>query len=172
MNKFFFAFLLLVSFAMPVAIAEEVAATPAEAPAAVVEKSLYERLGGAPAVTAVVDAFVNKAAGNPAVNFTRQGQPRTWDATPENVEKLKKHLTQFISIATGATDVVYEGKDMKTAHEGMKITNAEFDALAGDLASTLDSFNVPEKEKNELMAIAGSTRGTIVEAPVEEVVEA
>ena len=128
------------------------------------EKSLFERLGGEAAITAVVDDFVGRAAVNPAVNFTRQGQPRTWDANPENVTKLKKRLVQFISIATGAPDVTYEGKDMTEAHKGMKITNAEFDALAGDLAATLDTFKVPEKEKNELLKIAGSTRAAIVEA--------
>ncbi len=127
------------------------------------EKPLFDRLGGEAAITAVVDKFVNRAAANPAVNFTRQGQPRTWDANSENVVILKKRLVQFISIATGAQDVTYEGKDMVEAHKGMKIANAEFDALAGDLAATLDEFNVPEKEKNELMNIAGSTRGSIVE---------
>ena len=136
----------------------------AEAPATTPEKSLYERLGGQAAISAVVDDFVPRAAANPAVNFTRQGQPRTWDATPENVEKLKKHLVQFVSMATGATDVVYEGRDMVAAHEGLKITDAEFDALAADLGASCDRLGVPAKEKDELLAVAGSTRGSIVQA--------
>ena len=131
-----------------------------EAPA---EKTLFERLGGQPAVEAVIGEFVARAAADPKVNFIRTGQPRTFDPTPENLEKLKKHLVQFVSVATGAQDVVYEGQDMKTAHEGMKITNAEFDAIAADLIGALDKFNVPEKEKSELMAIVGTTRGQIVE---------
>ncbi len=131
------------------------------------DKSLYERLGGEPAITAVVDEFVARAAANPDVNFTRQGQPRVWEATPENMAALKKHLVQFISVAAGATDTVYEGRDMKTSHEGMKITNAEFDALAGDLIAALDKFNVPEKEKNELLSIVGTTRAQIVEVEEE-----
>jgi hemoglobin len=128
------------------------------------EKSLYERLGGQAAISAVVDDFVPRAAANPAVNFTRQGQPRTWEATPENVDKLKKHLVQFVSVATGAKDVTYEGRDMVTAHEGLKITGAEFDALAADLAASCDKLGVPAKEKEELLAVAGSTRGSIVQA--------
>ena len=59
-------------------------------------KSLYDRLGGDKAITAVVSDFVDRAAGDPAVNFTRKGHPNQWDATPENVAKLKKHLTQFV----------------------------------------------------------------------------
>lgn len=136
----------------------------AETSTAMTEKSLYERLGGQAAITAVVNDFVPRAASNPAVNFTRQGQPRTWEATPENVEKLKRHLVQFVSIATGATDVVYGGRDMVAAHEGLKITDAEFDALAADLAASCDALGVPAKEKAELLAVAGSTRGSVVQA--------
>lgn len=127
------------------------------------QKSLFERLGGEPAVTAVVDDFVNRAAADPAVNFTRKGEGREWEATPENVATLKKHLTQFICVATGATDMTYEGKDMVITHAGMKITNAQFDAIAGDLKATLDKFNVPAQEQKELLDIVGTTRGQIVE---------
>ena len=52
---------------------------------------------------------------------------------------------------------------MKTAHVGMKITAAEFGAIAGDLSATLDKFKVPKPEKDELMAIAASTQKDIVE---------
>ncbi len=128
-----------------------------------VEKSLFERLGGEPAIKAVVDDFVTRAAANPAVNFTRQGQPRTWKSNPQSVERLKKHLTQFICVATGSLDIIYEGQDMVTAHKGMKITHAEFDALAQDLKASLNQFNVPEREQNELLAIVGTTRPSIVE---------
>lgn len=126
------------------------------------EKSLYERLGGEPALTAVVDDFVARTASNPKVNFTRKGTPQEWPATPENVAKLKRRLVTFIAEATGGPKK-YDGKDMKSAHAGMQISNAEFDALAGDLAASLDKFKVPAKEKGELMAIAASTRGAMVE---------
>ena len=126
------------------------------------EKSLYERLGGEPALTAVVDDFVARTASNPKVNFTRKGTPQEWDANPENVKKLKRRLVTFIAEATGGPKK-YDGKDMKSAHAGMQITSAEFDALAADLAASLDKFKVPAKEKGELMAIAASTKGAMVE---------
>jgi len=125
--------------------------------------TLYERLGGEAGIMAVVDEFVALGAANPKVNFTRKGTDKEWPATPENVDKLKEHLIQFISVATGATDVIYEGRDMLTVHEGMKISNAEFDALALDLKAALGKFNVPDEEQNELLNIVGSIRGQIVE---------
>jgi hemoglobin len=148
--------MLLVAFQItPVSFAEENPATE--------EKTLYERLGGEPAIKAVIDEFVTLGAADPKVNFVRKGTDKEWQPTPEDLDTLKKHLVQFVSVASGATDVTYEGRDMKSVHEGMKISNVEFDALAGDLKAALDKFNVPEKEQNELLTIVGTTRGQIVE---------
>ena len=122
------------------------------------EKSLYERLGGEAAITAVVDDFTARAAADPKVNFLRDGKYAKVD-----VAKLKQHLVNMVGSATGGPQK-YTGRDMKTVHKGMAITNAEFDALAADLVASLDKFKVPEKEKGELLKIVGSTRGDIVEA--------
>src|SRR5262245_38978531 len=66
--------------------------------AVVAERTLYDRLGGEKAVTAVVDDFVARAAKNPKVNFTRKGTDAEWEASQENVARLKKHLVQFVSL--------------------------------------------------------------------------
>lgn len=124
-------------------------------------KSLYERLGGEPAITAVVEDFVARTAGNPKVNFFRKGTPAEWKPSDAEVAMLKKHLVTFIAMATGGPQR-YQGRTMAASHRGMMITDEEFNALAGDLAASLDKFNVPAKEKAELMAIAGSTRKDIV----------
>jgi hemoglobin len=121
------------------------------------EKSLYERLGGEPAITAVVADFVGRAAADPKVNFFRDGKYKGID-----VPRLKRLLVEFIGKATGGPQK-YTGRDMKQAHTGMKITDAEFDALAADLAASLDKFKVPAKEKKELLTIVGTTRKDIVE---------
>ncbi len=137
--------------------------TAPSVPAPPMEKvaSLYERLGGEAAVKAVVDDFVGRAAGNPKVNFTRKGI-KEWEASEANVAKLKTNLVNLIGALTGGPQK-YTGKDMKSLHAGMKITTAEFGALAGDLKATLDKFKVPAKEQAELMKIVGSTQGDIVE---------
>ena len=126
-------------------------------------KSLYQRLGGEPAITAVVEDFVNNAAGDPKVNFDRKNppHPRTWNATPENVAKLKRGLVAFISEATGGPKA-YNGASMVEVHRGMEITDAEFNALAGHLKNTLNKLNVPQKEQDELMKVVGSTKPDIV----------
>jgi len=125
-------------------------------------RSLYERLGGEAAIKAVVDDFVGRAAANPKVNFTRKGTSAEWTASAENVARLKARLVQFISMATGGPHK-YEGRAMKPVHAGMGITEAEFGALAGDLIASLDKFKVPQKEKDELIAIVASTKKDIVE---------
>lgn len=126
-------------------------------------KPLYERLGGETAIRAVVEDFVGRASTNPKVNFLRQGKVDANRFANLDVNQLKERLVEFLSKATGGPDK-YAGRDMKTTHAGMKITEAEFGALAGDLAASLDKFNVPKKEKDELMAIAASTKKDIVEA--------
>ena len=121
-----------------------------------VMSSLYTRLGGRKAISAVVDDFVPRAAANPKVNFFRDGRYKGL-----NVDNLKKHLVDFIASATGGNEK-YSGREMHIAHGGMNITEAEFNALAGDLSASLDKMKVPAKEKAELMAIAGSTKSSIV----------
>ena len=115
-------------------------------------KSLYERLGGKDAIVAVVDDFVGNVAADNRINhfFAKTDIPR-----------LKKNLVDQICQATGGP-CVYTGRDMVTAHSGMGVTNADFDALVGDLVKTLDKFKVPEKEKGELLAILGPMRPQIV----------
>lgn len=137
-----------------------------DVPTAAPAKSLYERLGGEAAVKAVVDDFVARAAADPKVNFTRKGTAAEWQATPENVAHLKKGLVQLIGAVTGGPQK-YEGRSMKDTHRGMRISDAEFNALAADLKATLDKFKVPEKEQGELFRIIESTRKDIVEKPAK-----
>ena len=144
-------------YATPVASTEAVLVEEKPKP-----KSLYDRLGGEAAIKAVIDDFVARAAGNPKVNFTRKGTDMEWEATPENVKRLKKHLVDLVGMVTGGPQK-YEGRSMKETHKGMKITKAEFDALAADLKATLDHFKVPAKEQEELLKIVGSTEKDIVE---------
>ncbi len=109
-----------------------------------------------------MDDFVARAASDPNVNFTRAGTPMAWNATEANVAHLKMGLVNLIGQLTGGPQK-YTGRDMKSVHRGMMITDAQFDALAADLAASLDKFNVPAKEKGELLTIVASTRGDIVE---------
>ncbi len=140
------------------AASDSLAAADTAAPA-----SLYERLGGEPAITAVVDTFVSMAAADAELNFTRQGTANEWEATPASIDTLKTRLVQFVGQATGGPQI-YEGQDMGTVHEGMSISNEEFDRLGGHLLAALDAYSVPAPEQEELMAIVETTRSAIVAA--------
>ncbi len=115
--------------------------------------SLYDRLGGKPAITAVVDDFVGNVATDDRINhfFAHTDIPR-----------LKMLLVEQICAGTGGP-CTYSGRDMKTTHKGMGITDADFNALVGDLVKSLDKFKVPEKEQGELLAILGPMKSQIVE---------
>jgi hemoglobin len=123
------------------------------------ERALWDRLGGEKAVRAVVHDFVLAAAPDPKVNFDRNGK---YKLTADDVKKLEQKLVELVSAVSGGP-LKYSGKSMKEAHEGMKITNDEFDALAFHLIATLKKYNVPQKEIDELVSIVASTRGDIVE---------
>jgi hemoglobin len=117
--------------------------------------SLYDRLGGRAAITAVVDEFVAKVAADNRIN----GRFATTD-----IPKLKRHLVDQVCAASGGP-CVYTGRDMKTTHAGMRLTNADFDALVQDLVAALDKFKVGEQEKQELLALLSPMRKDIVEVP-------
>jgi len=116
-------------------------------------RSLYERLGGKNAITAVIDDFVARCAGDSRINgkFARTDIPR-----------LKASLIDQVCEAAGGP-CTYSGRDMKTTHQGMSVTAGEFDALVADLVATLNKFSVPEAEKNELLGVLGPLRSDIVE---------
>jgi len=76
-------------------------------------------------------------------------------------DKFKQLNTLLVCAATGGP-CTYLGRPMTTSHKGMRVANADFNAVTGHLAATLDKFNVPAAEKNKLLGIIGSLRGQIV----------
>jgi len=117
------------------------------------EKSLYDRLGGKGAITAVVDEFIANVAADSRINHFFQDT---------DIPHLKRMLVDQICEATGGP-CKYTGLDMKNAHKGMGISSADFNALVEDLVKALDKFKVPEKEKGELLAALGGMKSDIVE---------
>jgi len=117
--------------------------------------TLYQRLGEKPAITAVVDDFVGRVAADNRINGKFANA---------NIPRLKMNLVDQICSASGGP-CTYTGRDMKTAHAGMGISDAEFDALVEDLVATLNKFKVGEREKNELLSVLGPMRKDIVERP-------
>lgn len=122
------------------------------------ETSLYERLGGKDAITAVVDDFVARCASDDRINakFARTDIPR-----------LKSMLVDQVCEAAGGP-CTYNGRDMRTTHDGMAVTAGEFDALVADLVATLDQFGVGAAQKDQLLGALAPMRGDIVEVESSE----
>jgi hemoglobin len=120
------------------------------------EKTLCERLGGTPAISAVVDSFAGKVLKDERINkkFAKS-----------DANRLVTNLKGQIGAATKCSGVKYKGKNMKNAHKNMGVTEGEFNALVENLVKTLDEFKVPEKEKGELLALLGPMKKDIVEKP-------
>ena len=118
-------------------------------------RSLYDRLGGRPGITAVIDQFVANVAADRRIN----GRFATTD-----IPNLKGHLVAQVCNATGGP-CMYQGRDMKRTHAGMQISTADFGALVQDLVAALDVFNVPAGETNELLGLLGPMQNDIVEVP-------
>lgn len=121
-------------------------------------KSLWERLGGEEAVGKVVHEFVLAGSADPKVNFFRDGQ---FKLDAEGVTRLERKIVEFLSSVTEGP-LKYTGKDMKAAHAGMKITDEQFNALAGHLVAAMKKFNVPQNEIDDLLAIVAGTKKDIV----------
>ena len=145
---------LILGLALTVAACNTVGSGPAGT--AVAEKSLYDRLGGKTAITAVVDDFVGRVAADTRINGKFANA---------NIPRLKSMLVDQICQASGGP-CTYTGRDMKSTHAGMGVSSSDFDALVGDLVATLNKFKVPEREKNELLGALGPMKGDIVEKPM------
>lgn len=130
------------------------------AAAATTAPSLYERLGGAYPIAVVVDDFIERLL----VNDTLNANPAIKEAR-ERVPKagLKFHVTTLVCQVAGGP-CKYVGRDMKTAHAHLHITDKEWEAMVADFRTTLDKFKVPAAEQAELFTIVGGTKPEIVAA--------
>ncbi len=119
------------------------------------EPSLYKRLGGRDGIALVVDDFVANLVADARVNARFKG------LQPPAVFKLKSNLSDQICDATGGP-CSYLGRDMKTTHKGMKVTDAEWSATVENLSKALDKHRVGAKEKSELLGLLSPMRAEIV----------
>jgi hemoglobin len=120
------------------------------------EKSLYQRIGGYDALAAVVDDFVGRLVTDKQFDRFFAGH------SVDSKKRIRQHILDQFCAATGGP-CIYTGRDMKTSHTGLGITEAEWDAAAKHLVASLDKFKVPEKEKGEVLAFVVTLKKDIVE---------
>jgi len=121
------------------------------------KKSIYERLGGYDAIAAVVGDLLPRLRGDPQLAHFWQHR------SEDNLNRSKQLLIDFLCSSAGGP-VYYAGRDMKTSHKGMKISEPNWTAFMGHLHSTLEFFRVAQAERDELVAFVQSTKLDMVEA--------
>jgi hemoglobin len=125
------------------------------------ETPLYDRLGGVYAIASVVDDFIERLLvndilnANPAIKEARDRVPKAG---------LKYRVTELVCQVTGGPQK-YTGRSMKDSHKHLNITEKEWDAMVTEFKVTLNKFEVPAKEQEELIAIVATTKPDIVMAP-------
>ena len=121
------------------------------------EKTLYERLGGYDAISAVTNDLMPRLKADSQL-------ARFWQHRGEDgVKRETQLLIDFLCSSAGGP-LYYTGRDMKTLHKGMRISESDWSAFLGHLNATLDAFQVPQAERDEVVAFVQSTKPDIVEA--------
>ncbi len=118
-------------------------------------ETLYKRLGGYDAIAAVVDDFIGRLVADKQLGRFFTG------ASADSKKRIRQLVVDQICAATGGP-CIYIGRSMKASHEGLGISESDWQAAVGHLVATLDKFKVPQKEKDELLAIASSLKPEIV----------
>ncbi len=122
------------------------------------EKTLYQRLGGYDSIVAVVKDFLPRMFADPKLR-------RYWDNRgKDGIAREEQLLIDFLAHNSGGP-AYYTGREMKLSHEGMKIDSKDYDLLVNHLTDTLVKFNLPEKEKTEVLNFINSFRPDIIEIP-------
>jgi hemoglobin len=119
--------------------------------------TLYQRLGGYDAICAVANDLLPRLQADPQL-------ARFWQHRGEDgLRREKQLLIDFLCSRAGGP-LYYTGRDMKTSHKGMKISESDWSAFLGHVTATLESFKVPQAERDQVIAFVQSTKADIVEA--------
>ena len=134
------------------------ATSVAQQPAVATKPPLYERLGGLKGISLVVDDFIDRLVANktlnknPAIDAGLKSAPAPY---------LKVQVAQLVCEVAGGP-CKYAGKDMKSSHAHLNISEKEWDVMAGEFKKSLNKFKVPAAQQNELFEIVGKTKPDIV----------
>ena len=117
--------------------------------------TIYDEIGGAPAVTVVVDAFYERLIADPDLMAYFQGH---------DMSRLKAHQRALVTVALGGTSEQYNGRMMQPAHAGMAITNEAFDKVLDHLLAVLTGAGVSPVTSAKILAILQPLRTDVVES--------
>jgi hemoglobin len=116
--------------------------------------TLYKRLGGYDAIAAVTDDFLGRLAPDPKLGRFFVGH------STDSIARIRGHVIDFLCVATKGP-CTYSGRDMKTSHTGLRITDDDWDRSVQALTATLDKFSVPAAEKTEVLTAIAALKPDI-----------
>ena len=120
------------------------------------EKTLYERLGGYDAITAVVNNLLPRLMSDSQLG-------RFWENRGEDGIKREEQLLIDFLCSNAGGPLLYTGRDNKTSHKGMGITESDWEKFIGHINATLDNFKLPQQERSDVIEFIESTKTDIVE---------
>ena len=126
--------------------------------------SLYDRLGGVYNIAVVVDDFIDRVMSDPRLNANPRVDEAHHRVSPQG---FKYYVTEMLCWAAGGPQT-YSGRTMGDSHRHLMITDEEWEAFMEDLQQSLDRFEVPQPEQDEVKAIVESTKEAIVVEPLQE----
>lgn len=118
--------------------------------------TLYERLGGYDAISAVANDLLPRLQADSQL-------ARFWQNRSEDGLRREKQLLIDYLCSSAGGPLYYTGRDMKTSHKGMKISERDWSAFLGHVNATLEAFKVPKAERDEVVGFVQSTKADIVE---------
>ena len=120
------------------------------------EKTLYERLGGYDAIAAVVQDLLPRLMSDSQLG-------RFWENRgADGINREEQLLIDFICSSAGGP-LLYTGRDNKTSHKGMGISESDWEIFIGHLNATLEKFQLPQQEQSDVIEFIESTKADIVE---------
>ncbi len=124
------------------------------------KSTIYDEIGGAPAVDTVVEAFYQRLLADPDLMSYFEGR---------DVARLKAHQRALVTVALGGTSEEYSGRMMHPAHAGLAVTHEAFDKVLDHLAAVLGDVGVPPVTTAKFLAILRPLRTDVVQAPLAAV---
>jgi hemoglobin len=120
------------------------------------EKTLYERLGGYDAISAVVKDLLPRLMSDSQLG-------RFWENRgADGINREEQLLIDFLCSSAGGP-LLYTGRDNKTSHKGMGISESDWEKFIGHLNATLEKFELPQQERDDVIGFIESTKADIVE---------
>lgn len=143
-------------FTILIALTSIILISSAQTPPAETE-TLFERLGGTPGITAIVDDVIEAHMNNPAIN----ARFKPYQDQPDRFAKIRQHTIDFFSAGSGGS-VEYKGRDMTTTHLGMNISAAEYMHVVDDIMGVLEKHGIDEESRKDVLSILWSLKQVIM----------